>query len=255
MNNSDHDCTLLVSSCDRYADLWEPYFSLLRMHWPDCPFPVALITESKRPDIASVRPLCLGAGLDWSTLLLCALDAVRTPYVLFTLEDFFLRHQVSTPGITALFDVFKQESLHMLRLTPRPGPTIDLKNMEYGGLEPSAPYRVSTQAAFWNVETLRQLLVSGETAWEFEINASVRSAELAGFVAVWREALPYRHHVVERGKWFPWDYWKFSQMNIGVDLAARPVMTVGETSRWIVGKILSPLVRRVPMRLRRVLSS
>jgi len=225
------------------------------MYWPDCPFPVALITESKRPVIANVRPLCLGAGLDWSTLLLCALDVVRTPYVLFTLEDFFLRQQVCTPRITALFDDFKQESLHMLRLTPRPGPTIDLKNMEYGGFEPGAPYKVSTQVAFWNVETLRQLLVSGETAWEFEVNASVRSAELAGFFAVWREAIPYRHHVVERGKWFPWDYWKFSQMNIGVDLAARPVMTVGETSKWIIGKILSKLVRRVPMRLRRVLLS
>ena len=255
MNYSDHNCTLLVSSCDRYADLWGPYFCLLRTHWPDCPFPVALITESKRPALPNVRPLCLGTGFDWSTLLRRALDAVSTPYVLFTLEDFFMRRQINTSRITALFDDFTQSSLRMLRLASRPGPTIHLEHMEYGGIEPSAAYRVSMQAAFWSVDTLRQLLVSGETAWEFEINASVRSAEMPGFVAVWQDALPYRHHVIERGKWFPWDYWKFRRMNIGVDPTARSVMTAGETSRWIIGKIFEPLVLRVPMRLRRVLSS
>jgi len=250
MNPLAGNCTLLVSSCDAYADLWKPYFALLRLYWSDCPFAVSLITERERPLIPGVRALALGAGLDWSSLLLKALDGVETPYVLLTLEDFFLRQHVSTPRITALFDDFKQESLQMLRLTPRPGPTIDLKHTKYGGIGPNAAYKVSTQAAFWSVATLQQLLVSGETAAEFEINASVRSAELAGFVAVWRQALPYRHHVVERGRWFPWDYWKFSQMDIGVDLAARPVMTAGETSRWIIRKIISPLYQRLPIPLR-----
>jgi len=253
MNDPDYDCTLLVSSCDRYADLWEPYFSLLRMHWHDCPFPVALITESKRPAIPNVRPLCLGNGSDWSTLLLKALDAVDTPYILLTLEDFFLRRPVDTAGVMKLYHEMQQKSLSMLRLIPRPGPTIVMGNIEYGGIAVGAPYKVSTQAAFWRSETLRQLLVSGETAWQFEVNGSKRIAELGGFAAVWRETLPYRHHVVERGKWFPWAYWIFSRMNIGVDPAARPVMTAGETSRWIIRKIISLLFQRVILRLRSVL--
>jgi hypothetical protein len=96
--------------------------------------------------------------------------------------------------------------------------------------------------------------VPGETAWKFEVNGSTRSAELEGFAAVWREALPYRHHVIERGKWFPWAYWKFSRMNIGVDRAARPIMTVGETSKWILRKTISLLFPSLLMRLRSVLS-
>ena len=168
-----------------------------------------------------------------------------------TLEDFFLRRTVCTPKIVALFNDFKRESLRMLRLIPRPGPTIRLNNMEYGGIEPNAPYKVSTQAAFWEVETLRDLLIPGETAWEFEFNASARSVELTGFVAVWREALPYGHHVVEKGKWFPWDYWKLSRMNIRVDSTARQVMTTYETIMWIIRKLVSPVIQYVPVALRR----
>jgi hypothetical protein len=251
MNIAMQNCTLLVSSCDRYEDLWEPYFSLLNLYWPDCPFPVVLITEKKRPVLPNIRALCLGAGLDWSTLLLNALNTVGTPYVLLTLEDFFLRRKVCTPKVVALFDQLQQESLRMLRLTPRPGPNFKLNSSEYGGIEPNAPYKVSTQAAFWEVETLKKLLTPGESAWEFEINASLRSVELTGFVAVWREALPYRHHVVEKGKWFPWDYWKFSRMNIGVKSSAREVMTTYETLMWILRKLVSPVVRHVRVRLRR----
>lgn len=240
------DCTLLVSSCDRYEDLWEPYFSLLRAHWPDCPFPVMLITESKCPVIENVRPLCLGEGLDWSTLLSRALDQVETPFVLFTLEDFFLREQVNTTLLTSLLDDVKLGGFSMLRLIPRPGPTVILNQKNYGGIQSDAPYKVSTQAAFWEVQTLRQLLVPGEAAWQFEVNASARSSDLSGFFAVWRDALPYRHHVVERGKWFPWAYRKFSKMNIGVDGTARPIMTVSETVVWVIRKLLPPIIRYFP---------
>jgi hypothetical protein len=247
------DCTVLVSSCDRYADLWDPYFYLLRLHWPDCPFPVALITESKHSPIPDVRPLCLGNGLDWSTLLLNALNSVDTPYVLLTLEDFFLRRSVDTAGVMSLYHEMRRKSLRMLRLIPRPGPTNVMDNVEYGGIAVDAPFKVSTQAAFWHTETLRQLLVPGETAWQFEINGSLRSAEFEGFVAVWKEVLPYHHHVIERGKWFPWDYWKFSRMNIGVDPSARSIMTAGETMKWIFRKIIPTFLRRILIRLRPVL--
>ena len=38
----DERVTLLVPSCDRYADLWPTFFALLRRQWPDCPFRVVL---------------------------------------------------------------------------------------------------------------------------------------------------------------------------------------------------------------------
>ena len=45
---ADERVTLLVPSCDRYADLWPPFFALLRRQWPDCPFPV-VVGSNHRP--------------------------------------------------------------------------------------------------------------------------------------------------------------------------------------------------------------
>lgn len=254
MSSTAPACTILVASCDRYADLWRPYFGLLRMRWPDRPFPVVLITEERRPELPGVYALCLGAGLDWSTLMIRALDTVSTPYVLLTLEDFFLRRTVDTKRMMALLERVQRNQLRMLRLIPRPGPTTIIEAArEYGVIAANAPYRVSTQAAFWHVETLRQLLVPGESAWEFEVNGTKRSSEHQGFAAVWRAALPYRHHVVERGKWFPWAAWRFKRLGIGVDLAARPVMTNGETARWVISKMTGRLVVKTPKKLRSAL--
>jgi hypothetical protein len=250
----DGTCTLLVSSCDRYADLWPPFFSLLRVHWPDCPFPVALITEERQADIPGVRTLCCGPKSEWSTRLLRALDAVGTPYVLLLLEDFFLRSPVDTQRIVALFKDMQRQRLRMLRLIPRPGPTAAVEgNSEYGVIAPGAPFRVSTQAAFWEVETLRRLIVPGETIWESEVRGSNRSTEQDGFVAVWRAAIPYRHHVVERGKWFPWSAWRFRRLGIGVDLSARPIMTFGEAMRWIISKSTKRLVDAMSPEMRHTL--
>jgi hypothetical protein len=247
-------CTLLVSSCDNYSDLWAPYFSLLKKHWPDVPFPVALITEEKRPDIPGVRPLCVGGNLDWSTRLKRSIDAVGTPYVLLTLEDFFIRRPVDSARILSLFDEMKKQQLRMLRLIPRPGPTGPFeRNREYGPIAPGTPFSVSTQAAFWNVDTLRRLIVPGESIWAFELNGTMRNTDQDGFAAVWQPALPYRHHVVERGKWFPWSAWRFKRLGIGVDLQKRPIMRPAETTRWIIGKATKGLVERLSPETRHVL--
>ena len=239
-------CTLLVSSCDNYRDLWAPYFALIRRHWPDCPFPMALISEESVPNlpVSGVENLCLGGGHDWSSLLKMALERVRTPVVLLSLEDFFLRRRVDTNRILRLLDLMNAQNIPMLRLSPRPGPNkIWPGNEEIGVIEPGAPYRVSTQAALWRVSVLHALLSEGESAWEFERAGSRRSSHLDKFASVWAEAFPYRHHVIERGEWFPWSAKRFVREDIGVDLSARPVMSTRTAVSWIGRKAMGPALR------------
>ena len=42
-----HDIALLVPSCDRYSDLWEPFFLNLKKKWPNLPFRVCLVANEK----------------------------------------------------------------------------------------------------------------------------------------------------------------------------------------------------------------
>ena len=44
---SSTDCTVLLCSCDKYADLLGPFAVLWRKYWPDCPFETILVTETK----------------------------------------------------------------------------------------------------------------------------------------------------------------------------------------------------------------
>ena len=43
------------------------------------------------------------------------------------------------------------------------------------------PYRVTLGFALWNIEVLKQITVEGETAWQFEKNATERSFGFSKF--------------------------------------------------------------------------
>lgn len=248
------NCEVIISSCDKYNDLWMPFFSLFEMYWADCPFPVKLITEEIRFENSKVESLCLGNGLDWSSLLLLALKRCSASYVLLCLEDFFLRERVNTQRIITLLLVMESNHLNMLRLIPRPGPKAGTEgNAEYGILRPAERYRVSTQATLWRKDILQQLLIPGESAWEFEVNGSRRADDYPGFACVWKTAFPYRHHVIERGKWFPWYAWYFNRMGIGVDLLRRPVLSKTETIRWFISKAFGPSANQLPPSIRKTI--
>ena len=236
------NCTVLVSSCDKYSDLWRPLFNLFYKYWPDCTYPVFLITEEKKIEIDGVKSLSLGKNKDWSSLILDSLGVVESPYVLLMLEDFFIRRNVDSTKIDELLELMEQDNISMLRLIPRPGPSVKVVGEDrYGAISANAPYRVSTQAALWRVDILKALLKIGESAWEFEINGTVRSEKYRGFVSVYNSVIPYYHHVVQGGKWFPWDAWYFNRMNIGVDLSVREVMSSGEAVSWLLRKLYSIL--------------
>ena len=38
--------TIVVNTCDAYSDVLDIFFHALHDHWPDCPYPVVINTES-----------------------------------------------------------------------------------------------------------------------------------------------------------------------------------------------------------------
>ena len=41
------NCCMLMSSCDAYSDLWNPFFYYLKKNWPEFNLKVYIITELK----------------------------------------------------------------------------------------------------------------------------------------------------------------------------------------------------------------
>jgi hypothetical protein len=226
-------CSVFVSSCDAYADLWVPFFTLFWRYWPDCPFPVYLGTNELRYDDHRVTTVNSEGGLSWAEQARRQISTIETPYVLLVLEDFFLRKPTPTKDLLELLATLGAVNGRMLRLTNRPPPDEPADgHSSIGLIRPGAPYRVSTQATIWHRDTLLELLKPGESIWEFEEAASRRSDRyINDFYSVWRQALPYGYHVVQQGKWFRHEARRFAQMKIGCDFIARPVMTRKEALR------------------------
>jgi len=226
-------CAVVVSSCDAYSDLWVPFFNLFWKFWPDCPFPVYLVCNHKKFSGQKVKSLCVGDDLDWSQNLRKVLLQLDSEFVLFMLEDFFLRRRIHNKSVVDALEFLGKLKGDMLRLVPYPRPDDRVDGFPLlGHISAGAPYRVSTQGAFWRREALINLLRDGESIWEFELNGSRRSDVLNGFYSVWKSVLTYDHHVIERGKWFPHEVSRFGSMDIGCVFSRRPIMSQSEMLRW-----------------------
>jgi len=223
------DAAVLVASCDNYSDLWEPFFTLFHKHWPDCPFPVFLGSNYRCCPEKKVISICVGEDLSWADNLHRMLDQVPSYRVILFLEDFLMVRSVDNKTVQNLVDVAGQEDLACLRLYPHPPPTRRLKGKPgLGKLRRGDDYRVSTQVAIWNVDTLRALSWPGFSAWDFEIIGSLTSNEMGlKFWGVYEPVIDYRNGVW-RGRWLQEGIEICRKSGIDVDMEARESFTPGE---------------------------
>ncbi len=143
-------------------------------------------------------------------------------------EDFFLTGPVSSAAIEA-----RRRSLHALggvylRLVPLPRPNSRVTGHPgIGEHARGSRFRASLQAALWDRRTLLDLLRPEESIWDFEREASVRSAAIAApFYATWSFTLRYVNAVVA-GRWTPVGRRVCRQEALTVD-SGRPDVTL----RW-----------------------
>ena len=221
------DIGLLVPSCDKYSDLWAPFFEAFFRYWPDCPFDVHLSSNHERFDHPSVRPLLVGEDESWSAGIRRAVSRIEREYVFLFLDDIFLTGRVD-PQVLEVFRWIATEKPTYVRLLPRPRPD-SAHNDLVGAVSPAAPYRTATHVVVWKRQALLELLRDGENAWQFENAGSIRSAAWPGFFAAWTSAFPYVHGCV-KGKWTRPAVRRLAEIGIAIDLERRPVMTPWETS-------------------------
>src|SRR4051812_43328145 len=115
-----NNCAIVVPSCDAYEDAWLPFFSFFFKYWPDCPFPVYLITDSKIYPDNRVKTLALGKDYGWADNMKISLDKIPEEYFIYFLEDVFITKKVDTSRILRFLELAKKENVSCLRLFPEP---------------------------------------------------------------------------------------------------------------------------------------
>ena len=110
---------VLISSCDGYQDVWDPFFLLMDKYWKDIPYPVYLNTETinydKKYNNFSIQTLNLKKKrklkTSWSQRMIDVLERIEEEYIFILIEDFFLRERVQTELIEKILDKMDEDPL------------------------------------------------------------------------------------------------------------------------------------------------
>lgn len=226
MQKTNNKCSVVVSSFDGYEDLWEPFFTLFFRYWPDCPYPVYLVTNYKIYNHDRVTTIAVGEHKGWASNIRIVLEKIPTPYVICSHEDYFIEKPVDTAYIDSLVEYMEHHKVAHIRLYPAPLPDAYFpNNLGLGLISKGAGARTSLQAGIWDKKILNELLVDGETNWQMESEGSKRSNSIdMPFLSVRKPALIYHERsAVAAGKWMYYAIRLCKREGIKVDLRKRRV--------------------------------
>jgi len=203
------DTALFVISCDRYSDVWPPFFTLLDRYWPDNPFPVYLLSDTLRYDSPKVRPVTPGKRPTWGSLVRDGLAQVPHRNVLVILEDYLINAPVDTAAVLEANSLLEREKAVVVYLRPYPElEALSDSLPQFGRVGNCHKLKVDVTTAIWNREALLEYVRPEYSAWDMEIRGSEAAKhDQRPFLGVRgdydAEILPYLMTAVQRGKWTP----------------------------------------------------
>jgi hypothetical protein len=178
----EQDVTILVNSCDLYDDAWYPFFKLLSIQWPNCPYKAVLNTETKKYDCPffDVETINTGTDLSWTGRLRYVLNQIDSEFVLFFLEDFFLINKVDEKAFNKALDLIKNnEDIGMVHFVPTELsstiPKYDLDNCFYELPVRKQTLRTRVAVTLFRKKYFVKLLYGDENPWQYERESNIRS--------------------------------------------------------------------------------
>ena len=177
---------VLVLSCDKNSDLWPTFFQLFFKYWEDRLPKVYLGTNFAK--FYDDRVTTVNSKLidNWSTELDIILEQISEDYVLMILEDYFIYKRVNVDSVELALNSMNTRNACFFRLAcfPKkynllwPSTIVDQENKIFE-LNLNSEYLLNLQIGIWKKSVLKDLLVLGESPWQFEINASNRYRKLS----------------------------------------------------------------------------
>lgn len=255
--------SVVVTSCDGYSDLWDPFFKLMDAYWEGMNYPVYLNTETiqynKEFCHFNVKSINLLEGrkpgsTSWSRRMLDVLERTSEEYVMILVEDFFLRETVQTELIEQLLDRMDQDkTIGQIQLfgvrtncdNERQNIISETMTIEQIGDNKAKVCFVPT---IWRKSVLVRWLRPWETIWAFESCGAARAKRWkypekvyriyapAVFNYLWEKGC----YCVVNGKWMihPLLTDLFAQHDIKIDYNQRGTITMEEWKRVDTAAIL-----------------
>lgn len=234
--------SILINTCDKFEDCWNPFFKLWSLYWKDCNGKIYLNTEYKDYSYPGVNIVpvkgCTTHNIPknqratWSQCLKWALESIDTDIVLYMQEDYFLKDTVKNDIVEQYVKLMEEHTeIDCIQLTDQAVSSV--QKSDYPNLytvDMNHWSVVSCQASLWRVKKLKELIREYESAWNFEWFGSKRSKILRHHYYVvdknWVkldqfEIIPYIFTGVIGGKWYKPVVQLFDKHNIKMDFTKR----------------------------------
>lgn len=246
--------TVVVSSCDKYEDLWDPFFRILKAEWPRLEreqITIILNTEHKTfclegLNIKTLQLYDEDEASVWTERLRRTLESIETDYIIHILDDFFLNDKVRDDIIDRCVKWMDDRSGISMFCFKETYVSKNIRDNRYEGFERRplfGQYKFNCQAALWRRTRLINYLKKNENPWEWEEFGNWRSyrhpfhlfySHIPGGPRVFpyiyeAEGSTFWESGVYRGKWvLPSVDPVFKMHNITVDYSIRGIISPEE---------------------------
>lgn len=162
----------LISSCDKYSDLWDLQVYHLNKNWPDRNIRTVIVTDcDSQREYDNVEIFSSGNHLEMPQRFKIFLNSVSTEYVFVTLDDYFLINKVDNQRINNILDSMDRYNLDYVRLfsVPKENRILD-KNQELYWIDLNRNYGVNLYPGIWRKSFLEETVRDSLNAWQYEVS-------------------------------------------------------------------------------------
>lgn len=243
---------IVISSCDKYSDIWPAFTHLFFKFWEQCPFSIYLASNFKNWKSQSISTFPVGEDVSWGKNLFVLLDKIDEEFIILFLDDFLINQPVDTHEVIQMVHFAQNENLDCLRLRPSPKPSKQIDGLiNIGEILPGEAYRVSTQVSIWKKSFLMDICSQYNTPWEFEILGTKHVDRINSRIFGVYDWVIHYQHCVERGMWLESGI-KLLEMNgYSPDLNMRPILLEMFRKKPFPKRILLKMYAHLPSKIKR----
>ena len=222
--------SVLIYSCDKYSDIWGPFFTLFFRYW-ECPYQVYLATESEQCLLPNIKTINT-EGETWTERIRAAVEQIPTDYVIGMCEDFFMRRPVRKGMIDRCLEAMKEdESIACFNFEKDYDGAAGGIVPEFGIKAPGHNFQKSCQPTLWRRSILMELLDCQMNPWEWEDSETTEKYKFYCYTGD-LEGLTFDYGLYKRnlfgivkGRWYEPDVRPlFEKEGINIDLSVRGVI-------------------------------
>jgi|GEM_PF-1194958 len=168
---------LIVLSCDKYSDTWDPFFKSFFSNWKDFSSKIYLVTNEKEiMNRKQIKVIKTGPEYSWSSKVRKAIKEIDEQYVLVMLDDYFLTEEVNNDYFYSIIDLIMKNNIDYISLVPSKTIKNDLTFLNIKRISNKNLYGKTLQPSIWRKDYLLKCLFEDDfSPWEFENRQKMKS--------------------------------------------------------------------------------